>query len=262
MMGVGVPTCSEVCSISKTPHLLNTLFTLLKSLDAPQVGFKRISRSNLCNLMRTFSRDFFLFKLGLYPFFHFFSLFCIFSCLTHPSKLIMRKKVRPSDGQVVSSTHQAKQKWLQVKSRLYLDVLLLQGSNYCCYCPAHHSPLLPYVLLPHLHTSARSTVPPCSASSARSSAWWSSTSTASWHNHLTTMTTGRCIRRTQCSAASSGSGLTKSSNVTYESMLASPGAGVEGVAYHTQVMLSAVWDCSRVCVVMLSYIISGKSDVI
>src|SRR5712691_1501141 len=59
----------------------------------------------------------------------------------------MRKKVRPSDGQVVSSTHQAKQKWLQVKSRLYLNVLLLQGSNYCCYCPTHHSPLLPRTLL-------------------------------------------------------------------------------------------------------------------
>src|SRR5260221_13699023 len=119
--------------------------------------------------MRTFSRDFFFFKLGLYPFLHLFSLFCTFSCLTHLSKLIMRKKVRPSDGQVVSSTHQAKQKWLQVKSRLYLDVLLLQGSNYCCYCPVHHSPLLP-----HLHISMRSTVPLCSTSSVRSSAWWSS----------------------------------------------------------------------------------------
>src|SRR5712691_2755485 len=67
----------------------------------------------------------------------------------------MRKKGRPSDGQVVSSTHQAKQKWLQVKSRLYLNVLLLQGSNYCCYCPTHHSQLLsrtlllPHALLPH-----------------------------------------------------------------------------------------------------------------
>src|SRR5260221_1414202 len=99
--------------------------------------------------MRTFSRDFFFFKLGLYPFLHLFSLFCTFSCLTHLSKLIMRKKVRPSDGQVVSSTHQAKQKWLQVKSRLYLNVLLLQGSNYCCYCPTHCSPLLPRALLPH-----------------------------------------------------------------------------------------------------------------
>ncbi len=59
----------------------------------------------------------------------------------------MRKKGRPSDGQVVSSTHQAKQKWLQVKSRLYLNVLLLQGSNYCCYCPTHRSPLLPRALL-------------------------------------------------------------------------------------------------------------------
>src|SRR5260221_1979472 len=98
--------------------------------------------------MRTFSRDFFFFKLGLYPFLHLFSLFCTFSCLTHLSKLIMRKKVRPSDGQVVSSTHQAKQKWLQVKSRLYLNVLLLQGSNYCCYCPTHCSPLLPRALLP------------------------------------------------------------------------------------------------------------------
>src|SRR5260221_14233523 len=97
--------------------------------------------------MRTFSRDFFFFKLGLYPFLHLFSLFCTFSCLTHLSKLIMRKKVRPSDGQVVSSTHQAKQKWLQVKSRLYLNVLLLQGSNYCCYCPTHCSPLLPRALL-------------------------------------------------------------------------------------------------------------------
>src|SRR5260221_9827684 len=76
--------------------------------------------------------SFFFFFLSL------FSLFCTFSCLTHASKLIMRKKMRPSDGQVVSSTHQAKQKWLQVKSRLYLDILLLQGSNYCCYCPAHH----------------------------------------------------------------------------------------------------------------------------
>src|SRR5260221_1607526 len=133
-------------SISKTPCLLNTLENTFYPLDMLQVGFKRVSRSNLHNLMQTFSRDFFFFKLGLYPFLHLFSLFCTFSCLTHPSKLIMRKKVRPSDGQVVSSTHQAKQKWSQVKSRLYLNVLLLQ--NYCCYCPTHHSPLLPRALLP------------------------------------------------------------------------------------------------------------------
>src|SRR5258708_25703446 len=123
--------------------------------------------------MRTFSRDFFFFKLGLYPFLHLFSLFCTFSCLTHPSKLIMRNKVRPSDGQVVSSTHQAKQKWSQVKSRLYLNVLLLQ--NYCCYCPTHHSPLpralllprvllpralLPHALLPHTLLLPRALLPP------------------------------------------------------------------------------------------------------
>src|SRR5712691_7985295 len=140
-----------VCSpadISKTPRLLNTLENTFYPLDMLQVGFKRVSRSNLHNLMRTFSRDFFFFKLGLYPFLHLFSLFCTFSCLTHPSKLIMRKKVRPSDGQVVSSTHQAKQKWSQVKSRLYLNVLLLQ--NYCCYCPTHHSPLPRALLLPHV----------------------------------------------------------------------------------------------------------------
>src|SRR5712691_8445213 len=143
-------------AISKTPRLLNTLENTFYPLDMLQVGFKRVSRSNLHNLMQTFSRDFFFFKLGLYPFLHLFSLFCTFSCLTHPSKLIMRKKVRPSDGQVVSSTHQAKQKWSQVKSRLYLNVLLLQ--NYYYYCPTHHSPLpralllsrvlLPRVLLP------------------------------------------------------------------------------------------------------------------
>ena len=135
----GLRSVSTQLHISKTPRLLNTLENTFYPLDMLQVGFKRVSRSNLHNLMQTFSRDFFFFKLALYPFFALFSLFCTFSCLTHPSKLIMRKKVRPSDGQVVSSTHQAKQKWSQVKSRLYLNVLLLQ--NYCCYCPTHHSPL-------------------------------------------------------------------------------------------------------------------------
>src|SRR5260221_14678645 len=41
------------------------------------------------------------------------------------------------------------------KIKLYLNVLLLQGSNYYCYCPTHRSPLLlpcaqlPHALLPH-----------------------------------------------------------------------------------------------------------------
>ena len=59
-------------------------------------------------------------------------------------------------------------------------------------------------------------------------------------------------------AARSGTGLTKSSNVTRESTSASPGVGADGAAYRAQGMPSAIWDSSRVCVVILPYIVSRR----
>jgi len=47
-----------------------------------------------------------------------FSPFCPFLHFIHSSELIIREKVSSSGSQVVSSTYQVKQKWLQVKSRL------------------------------------------------------------------------------------------------------------------------------------------------
>jgi len=80
--------------------------------------FQECFKKQILQLDMHLTKRFFLFKLGLYPYFVPFSPFCPFLHFIHSSELIIREKVSSSGSQVVSSTYQVKQKWLQVKSRL------------------------------------------------------------------------------------------------------------------------------------------------